>query len=67
MEPFLTKIFALIQPSILRARTQPLADMGFDPRQAIELSSYPYPVAQTLYYAHSVQGMTPPLVFLAGC
>jgi tetratricopeptide (TPR) repeat protein len=62
-DPLLTKIFALIQPTIIRARTQPLEQMGYDPRYAIDTSLHPYPVSQTLYYAQGVLGMTPPKVF----
>jgi tetratricopeptide (TPR) repeat protein/tRNA A-37 threonylcarbamoyl transferase component Bud32 len=63
MDPLVTKIFAMIQPSIIRTRSQPLDQMGYDQRYAIDLSLHPYPVSQTLYYAHGVLGMTPPLVF----
>ncbi len=63
LDPLVTKIFALIQPSIIRSRTQPLESLGYDMRYAIDLSLHPYPVSQTLYYAHGVLGLTPPLVF----
>ena len=63
VEPHVTKIFAMIQPSIIRTRTQPLEQMGYDPRYAIDLALHPYPVSQTLYYAHGVLGMAPPLIF----
>jgi hypothetical protein len=63
LDPLVTRIFALIQPTIIRTRTQPLEAMGYDPRYAIDLSLHPYPVSQTLYYAHGVLGMQPPLIF----
>jgi tetratricopeptide (TPR) repeat protein len=63
VDPLVTRIFALIQPTIIRIRTQPLEAMGYDSRYAIDLSLHPYPVSQTLYYAHGVLGMQPPLVF----
>jgi tetratricopeptide (TPR) repeat protein/tRNA A-37 threonylcarbamoyl transferase component Bud32 len=63
LDPLVTRIFALIQPTIIRTRTQPLEAMGYDQRYAIDLSLHPYPVSQTLYYAHGVLGMQPPLVF----
>jgi hypothetical protein len=63
VEPLVTRIFATIQPTIIRKRTQSLEQMGYDPRYAIDLSLHPYPVSQTLYYAHGVLGLTPPLVF----
>ncbi|MEO7112937.1 MAG: tetratricopeptide repeat protein, partial [Polyangiaceae bacterium] len=59
----LTRIFALIQPVIIRARTKPLDQTGYDMRYAIDLSLHPYPISQTLYYAAGVLGMQPPLVF----
>jgi tetratricopeptide (TPR) repeat protein/tRNA A-37 threonylcarbamoyl transferase component Bud32 len=58
----LTRIFAMIQPTIIRTRTQPLEQMGYDPRYALDLTMHPYPVSQTLYYAAGVFGMTPPMV-----
>ncbi len=42
-EPLLTRIFAMIQPTIIRARTQPLEAIGYDPRYAIDPSLHPYP------------------------
>jgi tetratricopeptide (TPR) repeat protein len=62
-DAIVTKIFAMIQPTIIRTRTQALEAMGFDTRYAIDLSLHPYPVSQTLYYASGVLGMAPPLVF----
>lgn len=59
----LTRIFAVIQPVIIRARTQPLEQTGYDMRYAIDLSLHPYPISQTLYYAAGVLGMQAPLVF----
>lgn len=63
LDPLLTKIFAIIQPTIIRTRTQPIEAMGYDPRYAIDCSLHPYPVSQTLYYVGGVLGMPPPLVF----
>ena len=62
-DPLLTRIFAMIQPTIVRARTQPLEAMGYDPRYAIDTSLHPYPVSQTLHYVKGVLGMPAPLVF----
>jgi tetratricopeptide (TPR) repeat protein len=59
----LTRIFAMIQPTIIRVRTTPLEAQGYDPRYAIDLSLHPYPVSQTLFYAQGVLGMQAPLVF----
>ena len=63
LDPLLTRIFAMIQPTIVRARTQPLEQMGLDPRYAIDCSMHPYPVSQTLFYAQGVLGTGLPLVF----
>jgi tetratricopeptide (TPR) repeat protein/predicted Ser/Thr protein kinase len=63
LDPLVTKLFAMIQPTIMRVRTQPLEQMGYDPRYAIDTSLHPYPVSQTLYYALGVLGMQAPLVF----
>ncbi|HSQ65808.1 MAG TPA: tetratricopeptide repeat protein, partial [Polyangiaceae bacterium] len=59
----LTRIFAMIQPTIIRARTQPLEALGYDRRYAIDPSLHPYPVSQTLYYVQGVLGTQAPLVF----
>lgn len=63
LDPMLTRIFAMIQPTIMRVRTQPIEQMGYDPRYAIDCSMHPYPVSQTLFYVQGVTGMQAPLVF----
>jgi tetratricopeptide (TPR) repeat protein len=63
LDPLVTRIFAMIQPTIIRTRTQPIEAMGYDPRYAIDCSMHPYPVSQTLFYVGGVLGMPPPLVF----
>lgn len=63
LDPLVTRIFAMIQPTIIRTRTQPIEAMGYDPRYAIDCSLHPYPVSQTLYYVGGVLGMPAPLVF----
>ncbi|MDB4944260.1 MAG: hypothetical protein JWP97_3794 [Labilithrix sp.] len=63
LDPLVTRVFAMIQPTIVRTRTQPIEQMGFDPRYAIDISMHPYPVSQTLYYVGGVLGMAAPLVF----
>jgi tetratricopeptide (TPR) repeat protein len=62
-DPLVTRIFAAIQPTIIRARTQPLETLGYDPRYRIELQMHPYPVSQTLYYVQGVLGFPAPPVF----
>jgi hypothetical protein len=63
LDPLLTRIFALIQPTIIRSRTKPLDQMGYDARYAIDTSLHPYPVSQTLHYAQGVLGLPSPMVF----
>lgn len=63
LDPLLTRIFTLVQPVIMKTRTQPLEAQGYDPRYAIDLSLHPYPVSQTLYYVQGVLGFPAPLVF----
>jgi tetratricopeptide (TPR) repeat protein len=58
-----TRIFAAIQPTIIRARTQAIEALGYDPRYQIDLAAHPYPVSQTLYYAQGVLGFPAPPVF----
>jgi len=63
LDPVVTRIFALIQPTIIRTRTQALQAMGYDPAYAIDLATHGYPVSQTLFYARGVLGIQAPLVF----
>jgi hypothetical protein len=62
-DPVVTRIFAMIQPTIIRARTQSLEALGYDAAQRIDLAEQPYPVTQTLYYAQGVLGFEAPPVF----
>jgi tetratricopeptide (TPR) repeat protein len=63
VDPLVTRIFALIQPTIIRARTQPLEALGYDPAYAVDLASQSHPVTQTLYYVQGVLGFEAPPVF----
>ena len=63
-DPLVTRIFAAIQPTIIRARTQPLEALGYDPRYRVELDRHEYPVSQTLFYVQGVLGFAAPPVFL---
>ncbi|RYZ67265.1 MAG: tetratricopeptide repeat protein [Proteobacteria bacterium] len=62
-DPVLTKLFALLEPVIRKSRTQPIEQLGFDQRYAIDTSQHPYPVSQTLYYAQGVLGLGQVKVF----
>jgi tetratricopeptide (TPR) repeat protein len=63
IDSIVTKIFAMVQPTIIRSRTPTLEQLGYDPRYAIDISLHPYPVSQTLYYVQGVLGIPAPLVF----
>ncbi len=62
-DPLVTRIFAAIQPTIIKARTQSIEALGYDPRYQIDLPAHPYPVSQTLYYVQGVLGFPAPPVF----
>jgi hypothetical protein len=62
-DPLVTRIFAALQPTIIRARTQAIEALGYDPRYQIDLQQHPYPVSQTLYYVQGVLGFPAPPVF----
>ncbi len=62
-DPLVTRIFALIQPTIIRVRTQPLQALGYDERFRLDLASQPYPILQMLYYVHGVLGFEAPPVY----
>jgi tetratricopeptide (TPR) repeat protein len=62
-DPLVTHIFALIQPTVIRARTQSLQEMGFDESLLIDIASEDHPVCQTLNYAQGVLGFQAPPVF----
>jgi tetratricopeptide (TPR) repeat protein/tRNA A-37 threonylcarbamoyl transferase component Bud32 len=62
-DPLVTRIFAAIQPTIIRARTQPIEALGYDAHYRIDLQRHPYPVSQTLYYVQGVLGFPAPPVF----
>ena len=63
LDPLVTKIFAIVQPTIIRTRTPALQTLGYDAQFAIDTSMHPYPVSQTLYYSQGVLGLPAPLVF----
>jgi tetratricopeptide (TPR) repeat protein len=62
-DPLLTAVFALIEPAVVNKRGQSLAELGYDPRFAVDMSTHPAPVCQSLYYAAGVLGMELPPVF----
>jgi serine/threonine protein kinase/lipopolysaccharide biosynthesis regulator YciM len=62
-DPLVTRIFALIQPTIIRARTQPLEAQGYSLEYRTDLASQPYAASQMLHYAQGVFGFEAPPVF----
>ncbi len=62
-DPLVTRVFALIQPTIIRARTQPLEAQGYSLEYRADLASQPYPASQMLHYAQGVFGFEAPPVF----
>ncbi len=63
LDPLLTAIFGLIQPAVIKARSQPLAQLGVSADMLIEPSQHEAPLAQTLYYAAGVLGTELPNVY----
>jgi tetratricopeptide (TPR) repeat protein len=62
-DPLLTRVFAAIQPTIIRARTQPLEALGYTSDHRIDIATQPYPVVQTLFYVQGVLGFEAPPTF----
>jgi hypothetical protein len=63
VDPLLTAVFALIEPAVVAKRGQSLAELGYDARFALDVTTHPAPICQSLYYAAGVLGISLPLVF----
>jgi len=63
MDPLLTAVFALIEPAVLQKRGKSFLELGYDPRFAVDLTTHPAPVCQSLYYAGGVLGLALPPTF----
>ncbi len=63
VDPVVTQIFQLIEPAVFGKNAKPLEALGFHPHYALDLSVFPYPMAQTLYYAAGVLGTSAPPTF----
>lgn len=63
LDPLLTAVFSLIQPAVIKTRSQSLEQLGINPAQAIDPSQHEAPLAQTLYYAAGVLGQELPQVY----
>ncbi len=63
-DPLVTRLFSLIQPTIVRARAQSLEALGFDVNYRMAIGAdQPYPIAQTIFYVLGVFGSAAPPVF----
>ena len=58
-----TRVFATIQGTIIRARTESLVALGYDDGYRIDLTTQPHPVTQMLNYVQGVFGFDAPPVF----
>ncbi len=63
LDPLLTRLFSLIEPAVVTARTEPLAKLGHELSDAVDLAAHPAPMAQTLFYAGGVLGIPVPPCF----
>ena len=63
VDPLLTAVFALIEPAVVQKRGKSFIELGYDPRFAVDLTTHPAPVCQSLYYAGGVLGLALPPAF----
>jgi tetratricopeptide (TPR) repeat protein len=63
LDPIVTHVFALVQPAIIFARTQPLEALGYPPSYRLDLAAEPHPACQMLNYVQGVLGFEAPPVF----
>jgi tetratricopeptide (TPR) repeat protein len=60
-DPLVTRVFSLIEPTILRARSKSLEALGFSENDRIAVApNQPYPIIQTIYYVLGLYGSPPP-------
>jgi tetratricopeptide (TPR) repeat protein len=59
-DPLLTAVFALIEPAVIARRSQPIEELGYDARYAVDVPSHPAPVCQSIFYAAGVLGLAVP-------
>jgi len=64
LDPFLTNLFALIEPAVVRARGQSPESLGLGEHLRIDPSQHDAPLAQTLYYAAGVLGLELPAIYV---
>lgn len=64
IDPLLTMIFALIEPAVVKARSQSVESLGLGEHFRIDPSQHEATISQTLYYAAGVLGVELPAVYL---
>jgi tetratricopeptide (TPR) repeat protein len=64
LDPFLTNLFALIEPAVVRARGQSPESLGLGEHLRIDPSQHDAPLSQTLYYAAGVLGLELPAIYV---
>jgi hypothetical protein len=63
LDPIVTRLFAVLQPTILKARTQPIEALGYDTRYVLDIARHGAAVSQTLAYGQGVFGFAAPPVY----
>lgn len=63
VEPLLGVIFAALEPIVVQARAQPLADLGYLPELALDTQQLDDPAVHAVAYVAGALGAIPPLVF----
>lgn len=63
VDPLLGVIFAALEPIVVQARAQPLAELGYLPELALDTQQLDDPAVHAVAYVASALGATPPLVF----
>jgi len=62
-EPFLTELFALIQPFVVAARARPLASFGMSADHQIDVERYPYGVVFAVNHAARALSVSEPRMY----
>ncbi|HEY4106131.1 MAG TPA: hypothetical protein VGM44_19665, partial [Polyangiaceae bacterium] len=62
-EPFLTELFALIQPFVVAARARPLTSFGISADHQIDMERYPYGVVAAVSNAARVLSLPEPRMY----
>ena len=63
VDPTLTKILRLIEPSVLAARGERLADLGYDERDSLDPDNSPLGIVPMIFQVAQILGQPAPLLF----